>query len=443
MSINHNPTVPVLFDALAVGRSSSGPFLTAFETRNPNANDINYPIQQRWYNTANQSEWILTGYSVIAEVKTAIWQPISASVISVTETLTGNTGGPVGVDGANNINVIGDGTSINIVGNPGTHTLTATSINGQIMTGVIPDAHTIPGTTPVVPNSSGNITVTGGQVAAGTITNVIRTDSLAANTYTIEIQRSQAVASTTIGDNGVSHYSSAQFTVDANGFVQLFGGTGPAIQQINNQVFTSNGTYTPTTNMVYCEVTIIGGGGGGGGAVATAANQFSGGGGGGAGEYAVGIFTAANIGASKTVTIGTAGAGVSGADGTAGGISSLGVLITAFGGSGAKVGPLSTAGAFIGAGGAGGTGGAGGSYRTPGTPGINGLGSAMAVIGYGGTGASSQIGSGGVETPDFHAGNDALGYGSGGNGANSGNGVGPFAGGNGTAGIVTIKEYIA
>lgn len=84
------------------------------------------------------------------------------------------------------------------------------------------DANTPPGTNPVVADASGLITVTGGQVAAGTISpNVIRTDSLAANHYTIEVQRSQAVASSTIGDNGVSHFNSADFTVDANGFVSL------------------------------------------------------------------------------------------------------------------------------------------------------------------------------------------------------------------------------
>lgn len=86
------------------------------------------------------------------------------------------------------------------------------------------DAATAPGTNPVVPNASSQINVTGGQVAAGTTTNVIRTNSLAANTYTIEIQRSQAVASSTIGSNGVSHFNSAQFAVDANGFVSIIAG---------------------------------------------------------------------------------------------------------------------------------------------------------------------------------------------------------------------------
>lgn len=87
------------------------------------------------------------------------------------------------------------------------------------------DTFTAPGTYPVMPNGSGIITVTGGQVAAGSTTccAVIRTDSLAAYTYTILIQRSQAVASSTIGDNGVSHFNSTYFTVDANGFVSLNG----------------------------------------------------------------------------------------------------------------------------------------------------------------------------------------------------------------------------
>ena len=46
------------------------------------------------------------------------------------QTLSGNTGGPVGPDGTNNINVIGDGVTISIAGNPGTHTLTASLIGG-------------------------------------------------------------------------------------------------------------------------------------------------------------------------------------------------------------------------------------------------------------------------------------------------------------------------
>jgi hypothetical protein len=121
---------------------------------------------------------------------------------------------------------------------------------------VMVDAFTSPGTNPVTPNGSGIITVTGGQVAAGTTTNVIRTDSLAANTYTIQVQRSQAVATSTIGDNGVSHFNSAQFTVDANGFVSL-------IAPPTSTSFIVDANTSPGTNPVVPngsgEVTVTGG----------------------------------------------------------------------------------------------------------------------------------------------------------------------------------------
>lgn len=109
---------------------------------------------------------------------------------------------------------------------------------GGATTNIDVDAHTAPGTDPVVPNA-GNIIMTGAQVATGVVgTNVIRTNSLAANTVTIQIQRSTAVAATDITKNGVSHFNSGQFTVDANGFVSLAGG-GEAIDSIGVQTGTN------------------------------------------------------------------------------------------------------------------------------------------------------------------------------------------------------------
>src|SRR6185436_14016907 len=58
---------------------------------------------------------------------------------TVTETLTGNTGGPVGPDGANNINVVGDGTTITIAGNPGTFTLTASVVGTGVLSSLTTD----------------------------------------------------------------------------------------------------------------------------------------------------------------------------------------------------------------------------------------------------------------------------------------------------------------
>ncbi len=49
------------------------------------------------------------------------------------QTLTGNTGGAVPPTG-NNINVVGDGSTITIAGNPGTSTLTASVIADYVDT---------------------------------------------------------------------------------------------------------------------------------------------------------------------------------------------------------------------------------------------------------------------------------------------------------------------
>jgi len=128
---------------------------------------------------------------------------------------------------------------------------------GSSINAIQVDASTPPGTNPVVPNAANLLTMTGAQVAAGTTSNVIRTDSVAANTVTIEVQRSQAVASSTIGDNGVSHFDSHFFTVDANGFVS-FTGTGAAETLTGN----SGGAVGPTANNINTvgtgSITIVG-----------------------------------------------------------------------------------------------------------------------------------------------------------------------------------------
>ncbi len=116
-------------------------------------------------------------------------------------------------------------------------------VGGESMTNFTVDAHTGPGTNPVLPTALGNVTITGAQVAAGVVgTNVVRTDSLAANAYTIEIQRTTTAASSTVADNGVAHFDSARFTVDSNGFVSL-NGSGVAETITGN----SGGALNPTS----------------------------------------------------------------------------------------------------------------------------------------------------------------------------------------------------
>lgn len=123
----------------------------------------------------------------------------------------------------NVLEVIG-GAGIETSGSGNTITIALTG-GGAGIDEINVDASTAPGTDPVVPTALGAITVTGSQVAASTVgANVIRTNSLAANTYTIEVQRagSTPVENTTL--NGVAHFNSNQFTV-SNGYVTLTGGS--------------------------------------------------------------------------------------------------------------------------------------------------------------------------------------------------------------------------
>jgi hypothetical protein len=103
------------------------------------------------------------------------------------------------------------------------------------------DANTGPGTDPVLPNASGQITVSGSAVANHSVP--IETHSRAANAYNIEVQLASAVAATPANSNdaGVCSFDNSMFTVDANGFVQLSGG-GLAVDQIAVDANTGPGT---------------------------------------------------------------------------------------------------------------------------------------------------------------------------------------------------------
>lgn len=138
-------------------------------------------------------------------------------------------------------NITSTGGTITVTNGPGTINLDLSG-GGLAIDQIAVDASTAPGTNPVLPAGSGQVTITGAQVATGTIgANVIRTDSLAANSLTIEIQRTTSAAATDSTLNGVSHFDSARFTVDANGFVSL-NGSGVA-QTITGD---SGGALSPT-----------------------------------------------------------------------------------------------------------------------------------------------------------------------------------------------------
>lgn len=131
-------------------------------------------------------------------------------------------------------------------------------------------------------------------------------------------------------------------------FQAVSGGSG--FSQIVVQTFTSSGTYTPTPNMSYCIVEVVGGGGGSGGLAApgTTATRYAISGSGGGGGYARKVFDSATIGASQSITIGAGGTAAAAGNnaGGAGGTTTFGsTLLQATGGAGGPGGASLTSGA--------------------------------------------------------------------------------------------------
>ena len=211
---------------------------------------------------------------------------------------------------------------------------------------------------------------------------------------------------------------------------------------INQQVFTTSGTYTPTPGMQYVFIECLGGGGAGGGAAVTGVGERAVGGGAGGGSYGQGVYSAAQIGASQTVTIGAGGAPVLGGAGNAGAGSSVGSLITTGGGvGGAEV--FGAAADMFANGSQGGFAGTGGQINIPGWRGLVAYASSSGTL-WPGEGANTPYGIGGHVAHGISAnGLAGLGFGSGGGGGGNQPSQGTQrSGGAGAGGLVIIREYI-
>lgn len=226
--------------------------------------------------------------------------------------------------------------------------------------------------------------------------------------------------------------------------------TSTFLQTVNYRIVTGTSTYTPTTGTVFALVEAVGGGGGGGGGNSSGAGNGSAGAGGGGGAYSKILYTAAELGANASVTIGAGGAGGTAGNnaGTAGGNTSFdpagtGGTITANGGAGGGS-AASTASAGTSSPGNGGSA-SGGTVNIPGSPGGYGWWTASLVIIAGGNGGNASIGNGYGNNIGANSGSAGIGsgnYGGGGDGARAAAGT-DRAGGNGGNGVVIITEFIA
>lgn len=216
---------------------------------------------------------------------------------------------------------------------------------------------------------------------------------------------------------------------------------------IGIQRFVANGTYTPTPGTTSIDVFVMGGGGGGGSNASTPSAGFSAAAqGGNAGASARGRYTSGFSGLAVTVGAGGAGGPPSapGTNGSPGGATSLGGLISAQGGGGGNAGTarnvFPTAGTVNSTAN---TGSGGNVFNASGE--FGGYGILYSAINISsGQGASTSLGGGGAAVTSnagTQPGQPATGFGAGGGGACSITGAASSVGGVGAGGIVIIMEY--
>lgn len=239
---------------------------------------------------------------------------------------------------------------------------------------------------------------------------------------------------------GASTASTGAFTtLSANSTITGFIG-----RLINVQIFSSSGTYTPTTGTASVVITVQGSGGGGGGAATTTSGQTAAAGGGGSGSYAKARFTSGFAGGiAVTVPSGGAGGTAGANNGTAGSAASIGSLISCPGGMAGAGAAAATSAGYV-----------AGSGRSA-TCTITGAAETLANLGgnvglYGivlsstsslsGAGGNSLLGDAGGQTVGNNAGLAGAGCGSGGSGGVTTVGS-AVAGGNGAAACVEVDEY--
>lgn len=211
-----------------MGISEVNPRDNYIRRRPPTVRDFRaYNIGDRWVDKSAQQAYIL----VSKTNGNAIWIPMGGgggglNTINLVAPIAGNInftdGGAINiVNGVGTISlaVKVDGVTISIVGDQLVANSSAILSNLKFAV----NASTPPGTNPVVPDGTGTISLFGAAIPALGIP--IRTDSLAANTYTIEVQVASAQAVSAIANAGVCSFNNTQFAVDVNGFVSSTTGT--------------------------------------------------------------------------------------------------------------------------------------------------------------------------------------------------------------------------
>lgn len=213
---------------------------TQYDTQNVSEGDF-------WLDgsaTGIERFWVLVSLAGDSMSRGALAQWVQVGAGNL-ETLTGNSGGAVFPDGSDNINVVGDGTTIDIVGNPGTNTLTASTVGTGVVSSLTGDSggpvFPIAGNTNIF-GTSGVVTVTGNP---GTHTLTINAGDTIATSYITSPATGVAVPAAgvlTFAGTGNTTVSAAGSTVTINST----GGSGT----VTGLLADDGHTVTPTAGVI-------------------------------------------------------------------------------------------------------------------------------------------------------------------------------------------------
>ncbi len=253
---------------------SNVPITRVKQNRAPTSGDNkNFIPGDEWLDTTGNDWWKL----VKVTQGVALWVKIGNNTGNP-ETLTGNSGSAVGPDTNANINVVGDGTTINIAGNAGTNTLTANLVAGstvRTVTGNSGGAVSPNGSSNINTVGSGSITVVGNPGTNTTTTQLTGLTNHAvlvgAGTSTITKVGPGTTNSVLVGSTGAdpafsttstSYFNAVSFnagtytlkTYEENVVLTptIFGGTTPGTATYTAQY----GVYSRIGNMVFVQINL-------------------------------------------------------------------------------------------------------------------------------------------------------------------------------------------
>jgi hypothetical protein len=196
------------------------------KNRDPLTTDYNnFSIGTWWLNTDTNSLFFLAALAN----GIATWINISEASGAV-ETLTGNSGGAVGPT-AGNVNVLGDGSTISIIGNPGTNTLTISAILATPLS-------TLTG------NSGGAVSPTMGNINILGSSGIIVAGNPGTSTLTVTPSTTAAISFVT--QSGTATPAAGALTINgASGLTTT--GAGNTVTVANNGSLTTSFITSPAT----------------------------------------------------------------------------------------------------------------------------------------------------------------------------------------------------